>query len=103
MQQTLSHAAEVAASNAQVVARVLGRDVTRGELSTAFDRIADRSNWKNPIDRVLDLNDAELFAIIEAVRFFAGCVPTFTIVPGGKLPKCRYRVRAVGYYAAVGA
>jgi hypothetical protein len=50
--------AEVRASRAQVVSEVLGRKVTRGQLSEAFDRVSDRLNWKKPIDRVVSIADA---------------------------------------------
>lgn len=90
--------------DAMVVARILGHDVTRGELSAAFDRVANRDNWKDRIDVVVDVaNDVELATIREAVVFFTGSVPTFEPRPGAGLPGCRYRVRAAGYYAAVGA
>jgi hypothetical protein len=90
--------------DAQIVARIMGRDVPRGELSRAFDRVADCAHWKNPIDATIDVaGDFDLEVIREAVVFFAGCRPTFTPVRGGTLPGARYRVRAVGYYAAVGA
>jgi hypothetical protein len=87
----------------QVVAKVLGKDVTRGALTLAFNRVCDIFNWKRPIDQVIELNDAEMALIREAIIFFTGSVPTFTPMLGGKLPKCRYRVTAAGYYAAVGA
>ncbi len=92
-------ASEKASSDAQVVAHVNGRAVTRRELSAAFDLVADPTNWKNRIDAVILTTDvAELALISEAVTFFAGCVPTFTNVACN-----RTHVRAKGYYAAVGA
>lgn len=102
MSQSLSQ--QVHELDAMVVARILGRDVTRGELSAAFDRVASRVNWKDGIDVVVDVaNDAELETIREAVVFFTGSDPTFEPLPGAELPGCRYRVRAAGYYAAIGA
>lgn len=95
----------------QVVARILGRNVTRATLREAFDRVADKTNWKNPIDAevVIESGDYEMETIREAVVFFAGCRPSFTFVrvvrrigandSGSNL----YRVRAAGYYVAVGA
>jgi len=88
----------------QVVARILGVDVTRNALSQAFDSVANKTNWKLPIDAVVTINDKngnyERSLILEAVRFFAGCE--------AQISKCsmagnKWRVRAVGYYAAVGA
>lgn len=81
-----------------VVAQVEGRDVTQGELSHAFDFVADRSNWKNPIDVVVVLSDRQVALVREAVVFFTGSVPTITKREDGAV-----RVVAAGYYAAVGA
>jgi hypothetical protein len=89
--------------NEQIVATIHGRDITRGVLLAAFNRSAPTPNWKTAIDATLDLNDFEMAVTREAVVFFAGCVPTFTPKVGATLPRCRYRVQAVGYYAAVGA
>lgn len=91
----------VALSNdldAQVVAKIDGRDVTRRELSAAFDWVADRSNWKNPIDCTVALTDRQAALVAEAVVFFAGCRPTIK-----RIDETIVRVQAVGYYAAVGA
>jgi hypothetical protein len=92
-----------AEADAQVVGVVLGKAVTRGELSTAFDRVASKENWKFPIDTVVDCNDWELFLLQEAIPFFTGSVPKFEPAIGAELPRCRFRVRAAGYYNAVGA
>lgn len=87
----------------QRVAVVMGRKVTRGTLLKAFARVENRQNWKLAIDAVVDVaNDRDLLTLREAVVFFTGSIPTFTPV-GGALPGCRYRVTAIGYYAAVGA
>lgn len=90
-------------SRAQIVGEVMGRAVTRGELSKAFDRVTNTSNWKMPIDAVVDLNDREMATIREAVVFFTGSMPTFEARAGATLPRCRYRVRADGYYKTCGA
>jgi len=88
----------------QIVAAVLGRRVTRGTLSKAFRRVEDRAHWKNPVNAVVDVaNDYDRALLHEAIVFFTGSLPTFTVVPGGTLPGCRYRVTAAGYYAAIGA
>jgi hypothetical protein len=90
-------------SDAQIVGRVNGRPVTRGELSEAFDYVANRDNWKLPIDATVDLGPASMAMVREAVIFFTGSVPSFTAV-GPEVDRCaRFRVRAAGYYAAVGA
>jgi hypothetical protein len=68
----------------------------------AFDAVADKANWKNPIDAVVDAYTREL--VREAVIFFAGCVPSFEPLTGTTTGGIgRYRVKAVGYYNAVGA
>ncbi len=90
--------------DAMVVAQIMGRDVTRGELSAAFDRVANRSNWKGEIDAIVDVGgDVDVETIRAAVAFFTGSKATFAPMIGGTLPGCRYHVRAAGYYAAVGA
>src|SRR5262245_2846710 len=90
--------------NTLVVATVMGKPVTRGELSTAFDRVAAKGNWKNPINTVVEIaNDFDMAVIKEAVIFFTGSVPEFHARGGGKLPGCHYRVTAKGYYLTIGA
>lgn len=88
---------------AQVVAKINGRDVTRGELRQAFERVSHPNNWKLGINRVVDLNNWEMELISEAVIFFTGSAPEFFPMVGATFPKNRYRVVAAGYYAAVGA
>jgi hypothetical protein len=93
---------EIAESNAQVVGQVQGQPVTRGELSLAFARVQNRTNWKLAVDATVTLaTNREILVLREAVIFFTGSVPTFSVVisPDG----LRYRVQAAGYYAAVGA
>ena len=38
----------------EFVAWLNGRPVTRGELRAAFDLVADPTDWKNPINAVVD-------------------------------------------------
>lgn len=84
---------------AQVVACVNGRNTTRGELALVFDLVADKANWKNPINTLMSwLPDSEDRLLIrEAVVFFTGSVPEFSNERG------RLRVRAAGYYLTIGA
>jgi len=72
---------------------------SEAELSAAFNKVASPINWKYPVDALLpaDTSAAELAAVEFAVVFYAGCVPTVTWTPFG------FNVKAVGYYAAVGA
>ena len=75
------------------------RGYSRAELKDAFERVEDKTNWKNPIDTVLPgmLSGAEQSLIEAAVIFFAGCEPTILPYEFGT------RVTAKGYYHAVGA
>lgn len=88
-----------------IVARIDGRDVTRGELRRAFDAVANPTNWKLPVRGQLTPNEVEklggVAVIREAVIFFTGSVPTI-----GRAPHVAgngFRVVAEGYYSAVGA
>jgi hypothetical protein len=72
-------------------------------LRAAFERVQNAAHWKNPVDAVVDLNDAEMATLREAIIFFTGSVPAFKPRVGAALPRCRYRVQAIGYYLAVGA
>lgn len=93
-----------AESMAQIVAHVGKRDVTRGELSKAFDRVADKSNWKKPIDATVNLTDSEREIVAKAVTFFTGNVAKFEKVRAkGSQPFAGYRVTAPGYYRMIGA
>jgi high-affinity K+ transport system ATPase subunit B len=89
--------------DAQVVTRIEGRDVTRAELSRAFSRVEPKQNWKNPIDAIVVISSSyERLAIAAAVTFFTGSVATFDVVRL-EANHSTYRVRAAGYYAAIGA
>jgi hypothetical protein len=66
-----------------------------------FELVEDKTNWKNPINSLLDPMDlVELGAtkddLSQAVIFYTGSVPTIKRV-GSK-----YRVVAAGYYAVCG-
>lgn len=88
-------------SDSEIIGIVAGRQVTRAQLRVAFELVENREHWKNPIDRTVPIQQVEAVGgipmITEAVRFFAGCIPSFDRVPAG------YRIQASGYYAAVGA
>src|SRR5262245_62353638 len=79
--QALSRTAELELQRSWIVAEVLGRKVTHGELSDAFERVKPRPNWKMPICAEFHTatNEAdstrEVAMIREAVVFFCGCVP----------------------------
>jgi hypothetical protein len=71
--------------------------MTRGELSGYFDKVKNPGGWKLPIDSLCVPEDVE--KIKNAIIFFTGSVPVFKKSEKGYT----YHVKAVGYYAAVGA
>ena len=83
--------------NAMVVGEVMGQPVTRGELEAAFNRVANTNNWKDPIAKIVTLDERGIALTREAVIFFTGSVPTFTRIGG------EYMVQAAGYYLTIGA
>lgn len=93
-----------AESRAQVVATVNGKSVTRGDLTIAFNAVADKANWKMPIDARVDLDAYTLAMVAEAVTFFTGSVAKFERLTGSTTGGiAKYRVTAAGYYATCGA
>lgn len=92
----------VAAMNAmdsQIVAGKGSWTWTRAELNGLFSRVQPAENWKARIDaETVFVDDRERAGMIEAVIFFTGSVPTLQPLNGN-----RYRVRAAGYYATIGA
>jgi hypothetical protein len=82
-----------------VVATIMGKSVTQGELSDAFDKVTNKANWKLPIKKTVVLSgDFEMEMIREAVVFFTGSKATFKAKG-----LSRYEVKAAGYYAVIGA
>lgn len=79
-----------------------GTIYSRFDLKEAFEAVQDPSNWKMPIDAAIPAYMEDVTR--EAVIFFAGCRPTFTVVnPRARKSVRRLRCQAVGYYVAVGA
>ncbi len=74
-------------------------DFTHGELSLAFDMVADPENWKNHIDTIVRDNPKVRAAISAATIFFAGSPAEFYPVK----VKGYVRVVADGYYVRIGA
>jgi hypothetical protein len=81
-----------------IVAQVEGRDVTQGELAAAFDWVADKAHWKNPIDCVVALSPRQVALVREAVPFFTGSKARVEVIDEGVV-----RIRAAGYFATIGA
>jgi hypothetical protein len=84
-----------------VVAEIMGKPVTRAELSAALDIVADKTDWKNPINTVVDLDRYTKAMVKEAVWFFTGSLPRFQRMGGTTTGGMgRYRVKAAGYYSS---
>ena len=84
---------------AEIVTQIDGRDVTHGELDDAFNRVKNPEHWKYPIDATIEIADLhEQRMIAEAVVYFCGCVAEIV-----RVGRNRYRVTAIGYFAAIGA
>jgi hypothetical protein len=75
------------------------RGHTRASLKDAFELVAPKGNWKNPISTFLpgDMCLVDRERIDAAVVFYAGCTAAFVRRGTGLL------VTAPGYYASVGA
>lgn len=74
-----------------------GETRMQSELADAFNLVANKENWKLPIDVTLDMADVNIRLIVDAVVHFTGSVPSFTYIEN------RIHIRAAGYYATVGA
>ena len=64
---------------------------TRSELRAAFEKVEDKSDWKNPIDATIDV--AELDVTVNAIRFFTGTESNWQLIPNTS----QVRIRAIGY------
>lgn len=69
---------------------------TQEQLEQAFDLVADKKHWKNPINAVIPL-ESDQALIREAVIHFTGSVPTFVRTSKG------IKVTANGYYLTIGS
>ncbi len=76
---------------------------TIGELRESFDLVAPKTNWKDPIDAIVELGtDRDVALMREAVVFMTGSVPVIT--PAGRPGSIeKFRVEADGYFHAIGA
>jgi hypothetical protein len=64
----------------------------QSDLTAAFDLVADKTNWKNPIDAFISIFEDEAL-ISDAVIHFTGSAPTIT-----RASHLLSRVVADGYY-----
>jgi len=70
-------------------------NLTRAELKSYFEKVQNPHDWKLNIDSECDKRDVQ--HIHNAIVFFTGSVPYFE-----DASKDKYRVRAAGYYIAMG-
>tara|TARA_Y100000310_G_C20549394_1_gene747263 strand:+ start:202 stop:441 length:240 start_codon:yes stop_codon:yes gene_type:complete len=70
---------------------------SQAQLSEAFDRVQDPSDWRNAIDAFVTVDWLKVTE--EAIIHFTGTVPTVTRIPGAdnQLYMTRYRLQSVGY------
>lgn len=68
---------------------------TAKQLDEAFSLVADRTDWKLPIEATVPA-DADRDLIYDAVTYFTGSTPGFTQKPDGS-----WLVTAEGYYLAM--
>lgn len=80
-------------------------DAYVNKMRVAFEKVQNAEHWKNPIDYVIALNLAERALLADAITFFTGSLPEFTLVHACMRVGLRatYRVQAVGYYIAIGS
>lgn len=66
---------------------------TVDQIKTAFDAVKDSTNWKNPIDAVIDRNQMAVTGV--SIPYYTGTKAMFEDVSG--MPD-KVRVLAAGYY-----
>lgn len=74
----------------------------QAKLSAAFDLVKPKSHWKAPISAKVPA-DADLDLIHKAIIHFTGSVPCITPVLNKQSKVRWYRIRAEGYWAAIGS
>lgn len=80
----------------EMIERILG-GYSQEELAAAFKAVQDRMHWKRPIDARMPAGVSEAL-MRTAIIHFTGSVPMFYAGKNGTA-----RVKAAGYYAAIGA
>lgn len=94
---------EIQTAQSEIVVTVGEYQFTREELETAFNQVAPKDQWKNPICAyAVFRSPRERIAMHAAVPFFTGSTPTLEFV-GTAGDTSAYKVVADGYYKAVGA
>lgn len=90
----------------EIVVRVDQREFSRRELTIAFDRVVDKTNWKYPINTVINLtgnSEKEIATIKAAIAFFTGSEAVIEYTHDSTLSKPMVSVMAAGYYRSIGA
>ena len=76
---------------------------TQEQLTTAFNRVSNKTNWKLPIKCTVEFNGDEDMKLLScAIVHFTGSVPSFNIYQL-KSGKKKVKINAVGYYNSIGA
>lgn len=70
----------------------------QSELLAAFNLVANKDHWKNPITTTLLQREVDEKLLTDAIIHFTGSVPTFSSMAGG-----RVLIKANGYYLTIGA
>lgn len=73
-----------------------GTPYTREQLQAAFDKVCDKTNWKNPINAECSRDEVEVTK--SAIIFFTGSIPTYQSISDSRL-----KVTAAGYYLTIGS
>lgn len=81
-------------SDLYLLAMRLSLEADTKRLRFAFERMEDKTDWRNPIDCKLFICADEVNTYREAVIHFTGTVPTIEALGGGQ-----YHVKAAGYRA----
>ena len=84
----------------RIPASALPTEARAETLRAAFGLVANRDNWKMPIDATIEATDDLVRDIVEGIEFMTCSVATVVTVKG---KPGHYRIRAAGYYATVGA
>jgi hypothetical protein len=83
-------------------------DAKVAQLAKAFAKVTPAGNWKEAIDADIVATVDEIQTVKEAVTFYTGSIASVFVVDtlspnAGMQTLLHVRVRAAGYYAAIGA
>lgn len=72
-------------------------------LQAAFNRVVPAGNWKTAIDATIEVTREELATVIEAIAFYTGSAAYVASMVALGNERYQVRLKAAGYYAAIGA